>query len=66
MAPDRAGAALSQRWGLTVWEPRHGEAFVKIRSTLFETGRYPASALITVSHFARPGIVLEIQGVAVL
>ena len=41
-------------------------AFVKIRATEFEPGRYPASALLTVSNFARPGIVLEIQGVAVI
>jgi enamine deaminase RidA (YjgF/YER057c/UK114 family) len=46
-------------------DPRHGDAFVKIRATQFEAGRYPASALLTVSNFARPGIVLEIQGVAV-
>jgi hypothetical protein len=26
----------------------------------------PASALITVSNFARPGILIEIQGVAVI
>ena len=29
-------------------------------------GRYPCSALLTISGFARPGITLEIQGVAVL
>ena len=44
----------------------HGDAIVKIRGTPFEPGRYPASALLTVSNFARPGIVLEIQGVAVV
>ena len=31
-----------------------------------ELDRDPASALITVSNFARPGILLEIQGVAVI
>jgi enamine deaminase RidA (YjgF/YER057c/UK114 family) len=30
------------------------------------TMTYPASALITVSNFARPGILIEIQGVAVI
>ena len=64
----RVGGSLANLVTMTVFlnDPRHGEAFVKIRSTMFEPGRYPASALITVSHFARPGIVLEIQGVAVL
>lgn len=64
----RVGGSLANLVTMTVFlnDPRHGEAFVKIRSSLFQAGRYPASALITVSHFARPGIVLEIQGVAVL
>jgi 2-iminobutanoate/2-iminopropanoate deaminase len=64
----RVGGSLANLVTMTVFlnDPRHGEAFVRIRSTMFEAGRYPASALITVSHFARPGIVLEIQGVAVL
>jgi enamine deaminase RidA (YjgF/YER057c/UK114 family) len=47
-------------------DPRFGDQFVKIRSEKFSSGKYPASALITVSHFARPGIVIEIQAVAVI
>jgi enamine deaminase RidA (YjgF/YER057c/UK114 family) len=43
-----------------------GDRFVEIRRELFQESRYPASALITVSNFARPGIVIEIQGVAVV
>jgi 2-iminobutanoate/2-iminopropanoate deaminase len=39
---------------------------VKLRGEIFADGRFPASALITVSHFARPGIVIEIQGIAVV
>jgi enamine deaminase RidA (YjgF/YER057c/UK114 family) len=64
----RVGGSLANLVTMTVFisDPRNGDAFVKIRSTMFEAGRYPASALITVSHFARPGIVLEIQGVAVI
>ena len=34
--------------------------------SFFPDGNYPASALITVSHFARPGMLIEIQGVAVI
>ena len=33
---------------------------------MFPDGNYPASALITVSGFAAPGMMLEIQGVAVI
>ena len=64
----RLGGSLANLVTMTVYinDPRHGDAFVKIRGTQFEPGRYPASALLTVSNFARPGIVLEIQGVAVI
>jgi 2-iminobutanoate/2-iminopropanoate deaminase len=64
----RTGGSLANLVTMTVFlnDPRHGDAFIKIRGTKFEVGRYPASALISVSHFARPGIVLEIQGIAVL
>jgi enamine deaminase RidA (YjgF/YER057c/UK114 family) len=49
-----------------ITDPRHGDLFVKIRGEFFRDGRYPASALITVTAFARPGILIEIQGVAVV
>ena len=45
---------------------RHGDRFVEIRSEYFETGKAPGSALVTISNFARPGCVIEIQGVAVI
>ena len=64
----RLGGSLANLVTMTVYinDPRHGDSFVKIRSTKFAAGHYPASALLTVSNFARPGIVLEIQGVAVI
>ena len=64
----RAGGALANLVTMTVFitDPRHGDAFVRIRSEIFGDGRYPASALITVTAFARPGILIEIQGVAVV
>ena len=40
--------------------------FVRVRSEHFKDGSFPASALITVTAFARPGILIEIQGVAVV
>lgn len=64
----RAGGSLANLVTMTVFinDPRHGDAFVKIRSEFFKGGRFPASALITVTAFARPGIVIEIQAVAVI
>ena len=64
----RAGGAIADLVTMTVFikEPRHGDRFVEIRKEMFPGGKFPASALITVSNFARPGIEIEIQGVAVI
>ena len=64
----RAGGTLANLVTMTVFinDPRYGDNLVKIRSEFFTDGRFPASALITVSHFARPGMLIEIQGVAVI
>ena len=65
---ERAGASLCNLVWMTVFinDPRHGDRLVKIRAEQFPDGRFPVSALLTVSHFARPGIVIEIQGIAVV
>jgi 2-iminobutanoate/2-iminopropanoate deaminase len=64
----RAGGSLADMVTMTVFisDPRHGDRFVELRKGFFPNGNYPASALITVSHFARPGMLIEIQGVAVI
>jgi enamine deaminase RidA (YjgF/YER057c/UK114 family) len=64
----RTGGTLANMVTMTVFinDPRNGDRFVRIRSEFFRDGRFPASALITVSNFARPGCALEIQGVAVI
>ena len=64
----RAGGGLADLVTMTVFikDPRYGDRFVEIRRGLFPDGKFPASALITVSNFARPGIEIEIQGAAVL
>ena len=64
----RTGGTLADLVTMTVFikEPRHGDRFVEIRGELFPDGKFPASALITVSNFARPGMEIEIQGVAVI
>jgi enamine deaminase RidA (YjgF/YER057c/UK114 family) len=64
----RAGGTLSNMVTMTVCinDPRNCDRFVEIRNEHFTDGRYPGSALVTVSNFARPGCVIEIQGVAVI
>jgi 2-iminobutanoate/2-iminopropanoate deaminase len=64
----RAGGSLASLVTMTVFitDPRYGDGFVKIRGELFKDGRFPASALITITALARPGILVEIQGVAVV
>lgn len=64
----RAGGSLANLVTMTVFinDPRHGDAFIELRKGFFPDGNYPASALITVSHFARSGLLIEIQGVAVI
>ena len=65
---ERAGGSLANMVTMTVFinDPRHGDRFVQIRSEFFPDGRYPASALLTISAFAKPGMMIEIQGVAVI
>jgi len=65
---NRAGGSLADMVSMTVFlqDQRLAPEFTKIRHEMFPDGRFPASARIGVSSFARPGIVIEIQGVAVI
>lgn len=64
----RAGGSLANLVTMTVFinEPRYGDRFVELRKEAFPDGKFPGSALITVTAFARPGILIEIQGVGVV
>lgn len=64
----RTGGTLANMVTMTVFinDPRNGDPFIELRKQFFPDGNFPASALITVSHFARPGMLIEIQGVAVI
>jgi len=64
----RAGGTLASLVTMTVFikEPRYGDRFVELRKQKFPDGHYPGSALITVANFARPGMEIEIQGIAVI
>jgi 2-iminobutanoate/2-iminopropanoate deaminase len=61
------GKGLADMVTMTVFikDPRLGDRFVELRREIFQE-RFPASALITVTGFARPEILVEVQGVAVV
>jgi enamine deaminase RidA (YjgF/YER057c/UK114 family) len=64
----RVGGSLSDLVTMTVFinDPRYGTPFVELRKEYFPNGKFPCSALLTVSQFAHPGILIEIQGIAVI
>ena len=64
----RDNASLRNLVNMTVFinDPRNGDQLVKLRQEFFPDGKYPASTMITVSDFAQPGMLIEIQGVAVV
>jgi enamine deaminase RidA (YjgF/YER057c/UK114 family) len=61
------GNGLADMVTMTVFikDARLGDRFVELRGEIFKE-RFPASALITVAGFARPEILVEVQGVAVV
>ncbi|MCI3951563.1 MAG: endoribonuclease [Burkholderiales bacterium] len=65
---ERVGGTLENLVTMTVFinDPRNGDRFVEIRGEFFPNKNYPASALVTLSNFARPGCVIEIQSIAVI
>ena len=64
----RVGGTLANLVTMTVFinDPHNGDDFVRIRGEFLKDGQYPGSALLTISNFARPGCMIEIQGVAVI
>jgi enamine deaminase RidA (YjgF/YER057c/UK114 family) len=61
------GAGLRDMVTMTVFinDVRLGDRLTEIRKEIFKEC-FPGSALITVTGFARPGILIEIQGMAVI
>jgi 2-iminobutanoate/2-iminopropanoate deaminase len=61
------GAGLKDLTTMTVFitDARLGDRLTQIRKEIFKEC-FPASALISVSGLARPGLLIEIQGVAVV
>jgi enamine deaminase RidA (YjgF/YER057c/UK114 family) len=64
----RAGGSLKNLVTMTVFitDVRNGDRFVEIRKEMFPDGNFPGSALITVTGLARPGMLIEIQGIGVI
>ncbi len=64
----RSGGSLQNLVSMTVFikDPRYGDQFVKLRREMFPNGKFPASTLVTISGLAQPGMLVEIQGVAVI
>jgi enamine deaminase RidA (YjgF/YER057c/UK114 family) len=64
----RAGGSLQNvvTWTVYINDSRYGDRLVSIRKSMFPDGKFPGSALITVSNFDTPGVLVEIQGIAVI
>ena len=61
------GSNLRDMVTMTVFitDARYGDRFTQLRKEIFGDN-FPASALITVAGLARPEILVEVQGVAVI
>ena len=61
------GGSLKDMVTMTVFitDARNGDRFVAIRKEIFKEC-FPASALITVTGLAVPGLLVEVQGIAVV
>ena len=64
---EEAGGALGDMVTMTVFitDARFGDRFTRLRKEIFGDD-FPASALITVAGLARPELLVEVQGVAVV
>lgn len=64
---EEAGGTLADIVTMTVsiTDARHGDRFTELRREIFGDN-FPASALITVAGLARPDMLVEVQGIAVI
>src|SRR5271166_2471898 len=62
-----AGGTLADMVTMTVFitDVRYGDRFTQLRKEIFGDN-FPASALITIAGLARPGLLVEVQGIAVI
>jgi 2-iminobutanoate/2-iminopropanoate deaminase len=64
---EEAGGRLADMVTMTVFitDARLGDRFTQLRREIFGDN-YPASALITIAGLARPEMLVEVQGIAVV
>jgi 2-iminobutanoate/2-iminopropanoate deaminase len=64
---EEAGGKLADMATMTVFitDARYGDRFTQLRKEIFGDN-FPASALITVAGLARPEMLVEVQGIAVI
>ena len=64
---EEAGGSLADMVTMTVFitDARFGDRFTELRKEIFGDN-FPASALITVAGLARPEMLVEVQGIAVI
>ena len=64
---EEAGGTLADMVTMTVFitDTRYGDRFTELRREIFGDN-FPASALVTITGLARPGMVVEVQGIAVI
>lgn len=64
---EEAGGTLADMVTMTVFitDARLGDRFTQLRREIFGDN-FPASALITVAGLARPEMLVEVQGIAVI
>lgn len=63
----QGGSGLADMVTMTVFitDARLGDRFIELRKQAFKEC-FPASALITIAGLAQPGLLIEIQGIAVV
>jgi enamine deaminase RidA (YjgF/YER057c/UK114 family) len=64
---EEAGGKLADMVTMTVFitDARFGDRFTELRTEIFRDN-FPASALITIRALARPEMLVEVQGMAVV
>jgi 2-iminobutanoate/2-iminopropanoate deaminase len=64
---EEAGGKLADMVTMTVFitDARFGDRFTELRTEIFRDN-FPASALITIRGLARPEMLVEVQGMAVV
>ena len=65
---NKQGGSLNDIVTITVFitDARLGDKVVESRKQIWKDGHYPGSALITVANLAKPGLLVEIQAIAVV